>query len=281
MSGLRTVVAFASSPAGKAVVRKALSSQGISSLRSVKWEVDEDAGQACIKATQLAIELASKGRSVLVVGSRSALVPDALNNHIDADAWHGAWVFVMQSHSIAFALVSDEGKTAPSPKPSRAHQDALRVLRAAMHAPAGSRAYICGRPPYGYRVVDGKLVPEPQQQEAVKLAFKMADRGCSLPKIVEALQHKHGRGSDGKSQFWDRVKLRRIWSHVRLYTKGEYATTGQVVRIPDLAFMDEAYALVAYPTPPGRAAAAMAAVPSPSGKGRMVASAAPTNRSKS
>ncbi len=145
-----------------------------------------------------------------------------------------------------------------------------------------AKAYICGRPPYGYRVVDGRLHHQTQQQEAVQLAFKMAERGSSLRAIVEALVSKYGRSADGKAQFWDRVKLKRIWGHVKLYTKGEYTTSaGQVLSLPELAFMAEEYAKVPYPSPPVRLAAAMAAVPSRSGKGKMAVSPASSTRRKS
>ena len=128
-------------------------------------------------------------------------------------------------------------------------------------------------------MVEGKLAPNAKQQEAVSLAFSMAEHGSSLRDIVAALQSKHGRDSDGKAQFWDRVKLKRVWSHVRLYTQGQYQIAGgSILHLPDLAFMQEEYARVPYPSSLVRAAAAMADIPSRSGKGKMVAHASATRR---
>jgi len=167
------------------------------------------------------------------------------------------------------------GPTSPSPdqQPARSRK-ALRV--------DSGKVYVCGRPPYGYKVIDGALAPQPAQQEAVLLAFRMAEHQSSLREIVSALQGKYRRGADGQEQFWDRVKLKRIWAHILLYTRGRYqAPRGQVQELPSLSFMPEAYERVPYPSPPMRAAAAMADIPSRPGKSKMGGHASSSSRRKS
>lgn len=166
----------------------------------------------------------------------------------------------------------------PSPAPAKMKRCSLKKANAEA---ALKPAYICGRPPYGYCVIDGRLQHQPKQQEAVLHAFALAEKGASLSDIVASLQGKYRLGSNGKAQYWDRVKLRRIWSHVPLYTQGTYTTSaGQILVMPELAFLAEEYGQVPYPSPPGRAAA-MAAVPSRSGKGRIGATASTPSRRRS
>lgn len=277
-----SVVAFIGRHADKAQARQAVAAQSLGSSRLVGWYDAKPPGEACLEATREAIRRANKGEQVLLVGPRSLVVPLA-DQGVDPEAWFAAWVSLLAQHSLGFAFAGSSTVVVGPTKAStgRQYQRAEQALHQSI-APneEPTHAYVCGRPPYGYRVVDGMLAAQPKQQEAVKLAFQMAEKGWALRYIVAALQSDFGKTPDGKPQFWDRVKLKRIWSHVQLYTHGRYQTAGgPVLQLPSLAFMQDAYAEVPYPSPPVRAAAASRAdVPSRSGKGKMEAHASSTRR---
>lgn len=101
--------------------------------------------------------------------------------------------------------------------------------------------YVCGRPPYGYRIEGGEFAIDPQQRNAVLFIFEKVREGLPWVDLIRALSSKfsdHGP-IKGRPQYWDRVKLRRILEHARLYCLGEY-TGGRVkapVTIPSLAFL--------------------------------------------
>lgn len=103
--------------------------------------------------------------------------------------------------------------------------------------------YVCGRPPYGYQVEHGTLVIDKGQAEAVRSVFKLLRDGKRPVDVVEIMRRK-------KREFWDHVKVRRILSHARLYTLGEYksATLRAPVRIPRLAFLPASWADTSAPT---------------------------------
>ena len=49
---------------------------------------------------------------------------------------------------------------------------------------------IGGRPRYGWQVVDGELVPEPEEQHAIRRMQELRDQGYSTREIVEALRRE-------------------------------------------------------------------------------------------
>ncbi len=279
-----SVVAFIGRNADKARVRQAVEALPGVSSRIVAWCDGKAPGEACLAATREAVKRAQAGEDVLLAGPRALVVPSGVSD-IDPEAWCAAWTSMLAARHLAFAFTGPAATVGAAAKAStiRQYQRAEQALTKAVEANVDpEHPYICGRPPYGYRVVDGKLAPQPKQQDAVKMAFHMAQHGATLREIVTALQSNFSKGPDGKSQFWDRVKLKRIWAHVGLYTRGTYqASSGPELHLPTLAFLDEAYGQVPYPSPPSRSAAAMADIPSRAGKGKMEAHASSTRRKSS
>jgi DNA invertase Pin-like site-specific DNA recombinase len=72
----------------------------------------------------------------------------------------------------------------------------LRLQRGrAIRAERGGVAY--GSPPFGFRAEGGELVPEPREQEAIRLAVELRSQGHSLREVGLALSdagHTSKRG---------------------------------------------------------------------------------------
>ena len=73
------------------------------------------------------------------------------------------------------------------------------VQRTSMGRNAKARAggYAGGKPPLGYRAVDGELVIDPDEAEIVRLIFKMRKEGVTLMGIAEELNRKGYRTRKG------------------------------------------------------------------------------------
>jgi len=56
---------------------------------------------------------------------------------------------------------------------------------------------IGGRPRYGWQVVDGKLIPEPEEQRAIRRMQELKGQGYSTREIVEALKREGIRTRKG------------------------------------------------------------------------------------
>lgn len=61
-------------------------------------------------------------------------------------------------------------------------------LMSGRRAKATRGGYAYGAPPYGYVASNKRLVPEPREQEALKLMSVLRKRGSSLPKICSELE---------------------------------------------------------------------------------------------
>lgn len=81
---------------------------------------------------------------------------------------------------------------------------ALRELRA-----RGSRSN--STPPYGWAHLDGELVEEPAEQEAVKAIRRWRGRGLSQTRMVELLA---ARGFPARGSKWHRRSVQRILSRL-------------------------------------------------------------------
>lgn len=106
--------------------------------------------------------------------------------------------------------------------------------------------YICGRPPYGYSVSHGRFVINEQQAAAVNYVFTCIRAGDSCYALAAKLRDKYPDGGvvHGRAQYWDRVKVRRVLSHARLYCLGEYCggRLTNTVTLPELAFLPPEWA---------------------------------------
>lgn len=71
-----------------------------------------------------------------------------------------------------------------------------------------SRGEHAGNVAYGYRSVDGKAVPDEQEQAILELAVKLRAKGMTLAGVAEALNkagHRTRRGTAWKLQYVDRI----------------------------------------------------------------------------
>jgi DNA invertase Pin-like site-specific DNA recombinase len=62
-----------------------------------------------------------------------------------------------------------------------------RRMMAGRRAKKAAGGFIGGRPPYGYRIQGGELVPDETEQEVVKLVQKLQRSGSSLREIADEL----------------------------------------------------------------------------------------------
>lgn len=85
---------------------------------------------------------------------------------------------------------------------------------------ASAGGYSGGRCPYGYKVVDGRLIIVPEEAEMVRIIFKEREEGKTLQEISEDLDDMGYRTRKGRRFLFS--SIRDILSHERLY-RGEYS----------------------------------------------------------
>ncbi len=207
-----------------------------------------------LTATVQAIDRAGKGEIVAVGGCLDDVIVPAEHLHagVGIAEWTESWLAYLQEHHIPFvALQSAQPRPEQRSVASviRAYHRAAELLRANVRKlqdvqrrdqRSAEGGYICGRPPYGYSVENGTFVVNERQAKAVRFIFEQVRAGKSFTSILERLQ-KDFRDSGvikGKTQYWDRVKVRRILNHRRLYCLGLYTGgRGQPVKLPGMAFL--------------------------------------------
>jgi hypothetical protein len=223
-----------------------------------------------LQATVRALHETGEGEVAAVAGSLDDVALPSDHDGFGSVEWQESWLAYLEAHHIAFLpLVSGSTAKAKGEVASiiRGYNRAFNVLtevvrkiqaeqrRGRKHAEGG---YICGRPPYGYTVSDGSFVVNDVQARAVKFIFKQIRAGKALSYIIEKLLADFAEGGviEGKAQYWDRVKVRRILNHRRLYCLGEYSSgRSGPSRSPDLAFLPKEWV----DTDPSKTPAALAA----------------------
>lgn len=204
-----------------------------------------------LRAAYLAEEKVSEGHVVSVAGSMSDLtLPPPLSvEGIGDQEWRESWQRRLERGKIGF-IPLDVANQPPIPRESllatailrkydrasKALDTAIREMQAVerqarAEQKALSSGYVGGRPPYGYRAINGQLIKDSRQAESVKLIFKSMRDGSSGYMILTALKEAKAKG------YWDGVKVRRILRHARLYCLGECTFRGKTVTVPDLAFL--------------------------------------------
>lgn len=226
--------------------------------------------QDFLQATVRALSKTSDGEVAAVAGSLDDVVLPKEHEGFGRIEWQESWLAYLETHHVAFlplpsgAPPTEAGQVASIirgyNRASGVLADAVRKIQAEQrrgkkYAEGG---YICGRPPYGYTVADGSFVVNDKQAEAVRFIFESLRSAIPLGEVIEALKKQFARGGviPGKKQYWDRVKVRRILGHRRLYCLGEYAgARGHHSRSPDLAFLPKDWV----DTNPPKSSAALAA----------------------
>ncbi len=217
------------------------------------------------EATVTASELAQNGHQVVLVGSLNDLhipSPEIMNYNVGAfteHEWREAWLAYLKDRALGWSPT--DPTTAAIPQDSANRQSIIRsyqrscvgiarfLARLRSRRKVGTRSkepgYVYGRPPYGYRVVKGHLEPDGERINLVRTAFECLREGMTVTDAALALQALD-MGRDGKKEFWDPVKIRRILKHASLYCLGEYTSpTGKVVRLPSLAILPRTWVRVA------------------------------------
>lgn len=178
---------------------------------------------------------------------------------IGAQEWEAACIDYLDSHEITYTKYT----TVKQPSTQRkivgdvisgfVRASKLLTERVKTHmlaerqlGRARTAGYICGRPPYGYAVEAGRFAINEQQSSAVRFVFERIRAGDSCYALAAKLRDKYPKGGvvQGRNQYWDRVKVRRVLSHARLYCLGEYCggRLTQTVILPELAFLPPEWA---------------------------------------
>ncbi len=217
------------------------------------------------EATVTAAELAQAGHQVVLVGTLNDLhipSPEVMRHNEGAfteHEWREAWLAYLKDRALGWSPT--DATTATQPQDSANRQSIIRsyqrscagiarfLARLRSRRKVGARSkepgYVYGRPPYGYRVVNGHMEPDAERIDLVKTAFECLREGMTVTDAALALQALD-MGRDGKKEFWDPVKIRRILKHAALYCLGEYTSpTGEVVRLPSLAILPRSWVGVA------------------------------------
>jgi len=223
-------------------------------LCAVNFEVP-DFHQALILAKDQADEL----QTVIIIGCLDDLKPPTTTEveGWSAVEWRESWLSLAEEYRVAFRGIG----TVPSVAAGASTRNSvIRSFQAAQKALAlhlkrqrtvmrrlkdeSEKGYAGGRPPFGYRIIDGELTIDPEQAKMVKLVF------------TSLFKHQHTVATTCKiakeqfpSQFWDGVKIRRILNHAPLYCSGVYETkSGGSVTLKGAAFLPAEWATA--PNPP-------------------------------
>lgn len=83
-----------------------------------------------------------------------------------------------------------------------------------------------GRPPYGYCVRDGRIIPDRDRQEYVTQIFQRIRGGSRPSEIILDLRNRVSKNplaiKSRRDLHWDHTKIERILGHASLYCRGEY-----------------------------------------------------------
>jgi hypothetical protein len=206
-----------------------------------------------LTATVRALEDVAQGETAAVGGCLDDVVLPLEHDGFGRVQWAESWLAFLKEHGIAFlaipSSIKPDNDIATTASIIRGYNRAAEVLAAEVRKlqadqrreeRAASGGYICGRPPYGYQVVGGAFVVNPAQAKTVKFIFTALREGATLNDLLKQLKQHHAAGGiiAGKPQFWDRVKVRRILKHARMYCLGQYdGGRGQPLEVPALAFL--------------------------------------------
>lgn len=223
-----------------------------------------------LTATARALEDVARGEMAAVGGCPDDITLPAAHEGFGRVEWCESWLAYLKEHSIAFLAIPSQhpvtSAAASAASIIRGYNRAAEVLAGEIRKlqadqrrgqREASGGYICGRPPYGYHVREGAFVINPAQAQTVKHIYTQLRNGVTLNELVLDLKKHHSKGGlkPGKPQYWDRVKVRRILKHARMYCLGQYdGGRGQPLQIPDLAFLPPAWLATIPPSAAARAA---------------------------
>jgi hypothetical protein len=198
------------------------------------------------------VALRERNEQATLLLNPSDLHPAKDDVQISNQEWSEACIAFLDTNSITYVI---QGKQAASPRKSvseaisgfiRATKRVTERVRAMLTSErqlirAKVDGYLCGRPPYGYSIVDGKFAINEEQAAAVKFIFTRVRAGDNPTELTSKLTAEYAIGGviKGKAQFWDRVKVRRILKNARLYCLGEYCggRLTKPVYLPGNAFL--------------------------------------------
>ncbi len=206
-----------------------------------------------LEATVSAAESIREGTVAAVAGCLDDITLPPEHEGFGETEWRESWLAHLEQNKVAFLplpserpAVNNSGAVASIirgyNRAASALTEAVRKFQSEQRRDekVAQGGYICGRPPYGYRVRNESFVVNEVQAKAITLIFELCRAGKGMTEIIEALKAKHSSGGliRGKAQYWDRVKIRRILNHSRLYCLGQYdGGRGQPKRMPSLAFL--------------------------------------------
>jgi len=265
MSRLRVIGVYDTSPLREKGFEAARQREIITHCKKASLPAPTFESPDFFEATVVAAELAQSGRNVVLVGTLNDLrIPSTDVMRYSAGGfteheWREAWLAYLKERALGWSPIDATTDAAAHEDTNR--QSVIRsyqrsvvtiarfLARIRSRRKVGTRSkepgYVYGRPPYGYRVVKGHLEPDQERVELVKAAFKCLQEGKTITDAALALQALD-IGRDGKPEYWDPVKIRRILKHASLYCYGEYLSpTGKVVRLPSLAILPKSCMKVA------------------------------------
>lgn len=249
------------------------------SLGKPQWRTGADAGQLFLAVLTEAIDIVrDRARRVIIVAEFARVVAPRSVDPAAADfsdtEWRYSWRAYLEARGIGFVAV--EGELPPVEMSARAsvirsYQRATVALAKAVEArmtakqrTPGKAGYVCGRPPYGYHVTDGRFEVDEQQAQIVRRMFELVLGGATCSEVIKAvggrmiIKVKPQPVNKGKSkakrkkrrkppklreEYWDRKKIHRIIERYKLYCQGVYLLkNGTEAVMPNLAFLPKSWA---------------------------------------
>lgn len=213
-----------------------------------------------MSATVEGCELSRRGHVVTVCGSIEDVVPPQVirqqpSTGFTVHEWRESWLAYLGECSLAWSSIdpvrmalSEHAQELSRSSIIRSYQRAVRALakqlmriRAARTADEHGKVpgTFHGRPPYGYRVIKGRLVPDTPRLRTIEQAFRLVRDGKTISETARMLrQQAIAAARSAKVEFWDPKKVSRILQHARLYCLGEYVNgAGETVTVRDLVVL--------------------------------------------
>jgi hypothetical protein len=208
-----------------------------------------------IQAAAEACEKSRAGYTVIVVGFLQDLyVPTSTNTPNDHGGiieqdWRYAWLEYLASNLIQWNPLdghdtATQAEAVTRRSVIRSYQRSYQMLikkiaqaktQRSMSMRVQDKGYSYGRPPYGYKVVDKEMRPDPAAIPKIRMVFACVRQKKSYSKTADILE-KQCKTLEG--EWWDAVKVRRIIQHARMYCLGEYSKPGgDMTLLPHLVIL--------------------------------------------
>ena len=112
------------------------------------------------------------------------------------DLFGDDYAFCMQERDVAERQISKRAR----------YRQHLAQGRAVKSERMANGEWLVGKPPYGFSVINNKLVPDPGEQQILLLMHTLRKQGYSYEGIAQKLAHYNLRNRNGNLFPWENIR---------------------------------------------------------------------------